>query len=936
MEEVETEIGEGASAPPVQPDAIAVVVSVFVNGKAVPWPAGQANASFTELTTQRLESKSSVEVVTAYKMIHLEKSKADWKDFLIPPVVADVNKHLKTSSEDQKDRYQVQDKPKTNDKPFTKFDSREVQRKILQRFTVENDVSKKRMLAMTRSLRETRFLFHASDTALFYGIEWDFFLKETPFKEVWENTIQAQIHHSENSETVWDNSIRYALAIMMGTRGISINTRLPHELVRSSLDVLFRATSPNGLFNGRLDEITKEPALFSGEMDRDFYFRATFEIPYIFLTHGRGIQLRLKIKSEKSSSLPEPNEMRAAPHSSLDEVVDLMMTAQPKRHSASTGMDGDPWSPTHSSTLNLQGQSESLQEKKATKTLTMKKSMPFNSLVDQSSIVELDEEWLYNYPPFFTDRELTDVDLKEEVGRIIEPTEGDASGAVVTRAAHAYIAKYDALTADENVPLPEASFNLLESINPDPYFNAKWAGVKSPLGPPPWASHGTRVWIADVLEQKSFAKQQGAENVEFFEVSNNLDLWKKLASPRTSIKAKKRFIWLPDADHEMALVCCLTSPSPEKAAVSLFFDRHAHYENFFSEKTTMIYNTWESELHLSFYRLVDESYQTTKEQIPESSILPLSSNEYRRVINELEGTTSLRIRVLQNHLGNIQSLRETLKTSQEQLRDDIGFYGAENIRFFTYVTAVFLPLGFAASIFSMSEEPPEGVLRPMVICSVIALVLTFVALANAKRLNAIVKEVSMFVTRYSLSKMSTSPLMAGHKRRKREQRDRRIQHAEEAKVENPSGSNRPGSPSRASRVTKARDEQISWWFWFWLAYFFIEFPARRVLVAYRSLSKKEVTKWTTYVHVIIGVLILPVFIVSFILQLLVYNVVDFAKYLWEALMQYMESHDPNETKNFERHLNWLTYPMDPKCRPFKGKLQELKKSKDEASSKAPS
>ncbi|OJJ46504.1 hypothetical protein ASPZODRAFT_132580 [Penicilliopsis zonata CBS 506.65] len=41
-----------------------------------------------------------------------------------------------------------------------------VKREIIQRFTTVNGDTRERMLAVTRSLRETRFAFHSRDTAL--------------------------------------------------------------------------------------------------------------------------------------------------------------------------------------------------------------------------------------------------------------------------------------------------------------------------------------------------------------------------------------------------------------------------------------------------------------------------------------------------------------------------------------------------------------------------------------------------------------------------------------------------------------------------------------------------------------------------------------------------------------------------------------------------
>ncbi|KXH61790.1 hypothetical protein CSAL01_07903 [Colletotrichum salicis] len=228
-------------------------------------------------------------------------------------------KYQRTIGMDQRDQSFSNDK-----KTSRKFDSGVVQRDILRRFTVENDVSKKWMLAMTRSPRETRFLLHASDTALFYRIEWNFFL-QTLFDEVWDSTIEAQVHHSENSETGLDNSIRYALAIMMGTRNMALNKRLTNDLVKSSFGVLIRSANPNGLFCGQLDGTTKEPALFTREEDWDFYFLASFEIPSVLLTHHQEIDSAHKnIHDKDTESPPGLEKSQLTPHCLLEEVADMI------------------------------------------------------------------------------------------------------------------------------------------------------------------------------------------------------------------------------------------------------------------------------------------------------------------------------------------------------------------------------------------------------------------------------------------------------------------------------------------------------------------------------------------------------------------------------------------------------------------------------------
>ncbi|EMR68260.1 putative mg2+ transporter zinc transport protein [Eutypa lata UCREL1] len=108
--------------------------------------------------------------------------------------------------------------------------------------------------------------------------------------------------------------------------------------------------------------------------------------------------------------------------------------------------------------------------------------------------------------------------------------------------------------------------------------------------------------------------------------------------------------------------------------------------------------------------------------------------KYGATIKKLVRSTNKQIRELHSVYTSVKSLKETLVRSQEQIRADLSLRGSEDIRFFTYVTVVFLPLGFASSIFSMNGNPGSDLVTSLVICATIALLITVFALVNAKTL----------------------------------------------------------------------------------------------------------------------------------------------------------------------------------------------------------
>ncbi|KAF4782917.1 hypothetical protein HER10_EVM0004261 [Colletotrichum scovillei] len=913
------------------------------------------------------------------------------------------------------------------EKLYRQFGSDGIQRDILRRFTAENDVSKKRMLATTRSSRETRFLLHASDTALLYGIEWNFFLQKL-VDEVWDNTIEAQVHHNENSETGWDNSTRYALAIMMGARNMSLNKKSPKDLVKSAFDVLFRSTSPNGLFYGQLDGTTKEPALFGRERDRDFYFHATFEIPYILLTHCWRIEYRFKEVSEKD---PEISQIRSATKTTdprlFNDVVERMQQ-QPKHQ--------EHRSPTTQAATSQIGEAP-----KRLKVTAMKKSVPFNSLIDQSSIVDLEEEWLYNYPYFLGNTSCAPEGFNEEAKKLLMPAERNRSGTIVAKAAEGY---FEALNKYPE-GLIAAGIRL-----PDPFFR----------------SISRKAWVVDIRKQKNLSKRERAHRDEPSDKLYHKQLWNALSQPRTAEIAKKRLVWLPDANTETALICYISSPPDEQPAMSHFFDCHSHFENQFLEETTMVLNTWMSELHLSFYRMVEKNHvqlrgipELVMKEVPGStdkrlaraamgfrisgdffdrywtchlieyipghvvkdssegpenkpwgeqgwrqrkvlelhlfdrilkeivrstkeifeavidelgdkggtmSFSTLSSVEYfsssarwqscqqllqdmekdisevlstvakwetrekdrgqerprwtrnderkyRGFIGKMQAATNSSIRELQNCRNNIRSQKAQLISYQQQSRDTLSLIDAENVRLFTYVTVVFLPIGFAASVFSMSETPPRDVLKPMIICSVVALALTIVALVNAKK-------VLTAINSYSYSKMRNSQLSSTDEIQGKMERRLPTHEQEIAKVGGTGKENQKRGDVDA-RHEMERSSSFSGHLRFWLAYILIDLPAQQVSRAYGVMEGPESTYWVTYVHVIIGFMVLPVLLVARLFQHLLYNVMDLSQLAWGRCKLYIVSAEP---KPYDLNRHWLTNTMRVH-RPLEGKLMEVNK-----------
>ncbi|KAI1858954.1 uncharacterized protein JN550_012312 [Neoarthrinium moseri] len=1135
-----------------------------------------------------------------------------------------------------------------------KFASRDVQREVFRRFTTENDFSRRRTLAVFRSSRETRFLFHSRDTVLFYGLNWGFFPEDPSSQEVWENTLEAQALHDENQETRWDNALRYALGVIMGTLGHSINKRSPANLVEASLDVLFKSSSQNGLFFGQLDETTKEPILFHMDAHRDFYYHASFEIPYILLVNSSGIT--------NPRSLPEKAKLSLEP----DSNDSLQILPIPKRQL--TGIERG------NTTRPLAAQRE--QYRKAT---SMKKIVPFNYMIDSFNIVEIDEEWLYNYPSFlpshnsmvssvegnalektlrqvlgdllenpifispFTEALLgrqnaketimpmldnygqvrwqlcnsiireplllaemitenknlrkafnrrMDTDTVEGVNQILDPAGGingqedwtarielstfllqrDIYGRV-TEFFQEFLGRRNRILLEDSVELESIRLELdwilrnhmsprVQLLMEDQILYSGWMDLCKLGGA--FSGHviaeSIREWLgAAIYRYNELESGQHTENLRpifdqtrrvasvsdtrqkvsqgkkkpryggddpnpikddgYWEMSrmSNDSLFQRLSRFRTPAEAKKRFIWLPKPNAETALVCYLGTPGDERTAISSFFDRHAHHDLYFFDDTTRFLNTWETEIHLTFYQLVDSRNESElrspsilrrgKDDLPGSKAsritrasmgfrfhgdlfdrywtchfieCTLTSSESERselsshysfkertwrqrkvlelylfdriltklvssttdIIEKLKNELGVRegafsfvdlksddyfsssdrwqeaqqtLQAIENHLEQVEalvsrwesreddrgsekprwtrnderkyrgdikkllgsnnnkiknlrslrietgSLRELLGARQEQISSDLSLRGAEDIRFFTYVTVVFLPLGFAASIFSMSGTPEGSLIGNMAACALVALVLTVFALVNAETLGAKFAKLSSRIEQFSERHMEKSSLFGLHKKGPKDDDQKPIdkyhkgndQKAEkgEAGIDSsqknqkktepstPGLFSSPEGPSKVAGKRSGKNEDLppshrrvgpsrkkSWHAWFWLRYFLIEFPARRVASAYRDMRSRRFT-WMTGLNGIGGIILLPWCIIVFLAQIVGANLVDLSRTLWLSArflyQKYSQKEDP-----FEGQMRLLLKP-DHHVRPLKSVNKEIEKKIDD-------
>ncbi|KAJ5613964.1 hypothetical protein N7528_007618 [Penicillium herquei] len=253
------------------------------------------------------------------------------------------------------------------------FNSEDLRRENLKRFTIKNDIFNKRMLSVTRSASETRFLLHSRDTVLCYGMGWDFFKShDEPLRELMN--IQTKHDDSLSEESYWKNPLRYGLALLMSRGDWQLESMYsPDRMEQHARKLLLSSSSENGLFPGQLND-DKQAMLFEDEIDRDFYFHVGFEIPYILLRCQRPKKIQQLDPDEDESFTPE-NPLASEPSAHRDS------RSQNEQNYSNQNVNRNVTKPVFAPMM-------------------LKRQIPYGVFVDVNKIVDVAEEWLFKDPDF--------------------------------------------------------------------------------------------------------------------------------------------------------------------------------------------------------------------------------------------------------------------------------------------------------------------------------------------------------------------------------------------------------------------------------------------------------------------------------------------------------------------------------------------------------
>ena len=209
------------------------------------------------------------------------------------------------------------------------------------------------------------------------------------------------------------------------------------------------------------------------------------------------------------------------------------------------------------------------------------------------------------------------------------------------------------------------------------------------------------------------------------------------------------------------------------------------------------------------------------------------------------------LRTVQSQVSNkrsrVQHLRDSLNADMQLRETRLQARSAEDVRLFTYVTIVFLPISFSSSLFSMQNAPGGSIVEKFAKVAITALIITFVILFNLKTISrntwsyfdSGIRKIShtMSISNWNFWKKTHEDLVQAEKRN--------IQSHE---------------PLQIRRMSK-------WWYClFLLSFVLVELPETRVHMAYFVFfppakdDPKPPTLLKKIERVVLGLLFFPLFL----------------------------------------------------------------------------
>ncbi|UZP46449.1 hypothetical protein NXS19_014261 [Fusarium pseudograminearum] len=107
---------------------------------------------------------------------------------------------------------------------------------------------------------------------------------------------------------------------------------------------------------------------------------------------------------------------------------------------------------------------------------------------------------------------------------------------------------------------------------------------------------------------------------------------------------------------------------------------------------------------------------------------------YRTIISKMLIQNNHSVQALRHTHANISQFKDMLTIELERMSNEMDRRREDNIKRFTYVTVIFLPLSFGTGVFSMSDAPSGQTLQSMIKTSAVAFVATALLLVFSEQL----------------------------------------------------------------------------------------------------------------------------------------------------------------------------------------------------------
>ncbi|KAJ5366304.1 hypothetical protein N7541_000245 [Penicillium brevicompactum] len=402
-----------------------------------------------------------------------------------------------------------------------------------------NDATKQRMLAVTRSSRETRYEFHSRDTALFYSITGEPMLHGSDARWINSLRIQRQIRSVlEWKET--SSPLYCGLSILMNLREPVLEKKSLDDKLNKLKGTLRGSITANGLIP---EQLNTQGADESQKPRRDSLLHIPFEVIYL-----------------------------------------LLHLSQQKNHQP----DNKPADEASDNLRRLDG------------------TVPFNDQIDERSIINLKEEWLYNYPSFLGFKPLHYDGSHPEFW---DPISWDLSSESKEHE------QKDQSREDEQQDQSREDEQQVQSREDKQQVQKK---------------------IATLLQVKKFqhltievgrkSKAKGEREGQVYRDTDITKSWERLQQLRDERKAKKRLLWFQNAPPVLQNICQHISSDAERPSIQLFFESHKNCAVLVEDKATRAINLWETEFHCSFLQISRDEGAMIAPELGTEGLLSLPAN----------------------------------------------------------------------------------------------------------------------------------------------------------------------------------------------------------------------------------------------------------------------------------------------------------------------